>query len=301
MWETRAGLDRMLDDAAKGHFTVVRVVWRDRLVRFGVAWIERYLSVVGVTVEVLREHGDTSVGEELIDDFMALLASFSGRFCQLRSRLNRRRLLGRCGSTVCGGNPMKTVDTQKRQRKVVVRADRVLCQVRVVGWLGIRVHYIGAAMRASDIATPLDITTAEDGVGGTEPARDWFAELLAEKAARTARRAAAKEAQPRTDTQAEKLRTDRMYQLLDAGKLRSPDDEMLTVDDVVFRASKDLVKGAATEDLCAGELSELRVVGGNPHDHRWAYAGRCDGTGHCCCPKNEVLRGSLTLVLGEAA
>jgi putative resolvase len=26
--ETRAGVDRMLDDAAKGHFTVVRVVWR---------------------------------------------------------------------------------------------------------------------------------------------------------------------------------------------------------------------------------------------------------------------------------
>jgi putative resolvase len=31
--ETRAGLNRMLDDAAKGHFTVVRVVWRDRLAR----------------------------------------------------------------------------------------------------------------------------------------------------------------------------------------------------------------------------------------------------------------------------
>ncbi|AWK70336.1 hypothetical protein CBI38_00870 [Rhodococcus oxybenzonivorans] len=72
------------------------------MARFGVAWIERYLSVVGVTVEVLREHGDTSVGEELIDDFMALLASLSGRFYQSRSRLNQCRLLGRCGSTVCG-------------------------------------------------------------------------------------------------------------------------------------------------------------------------------------------------------
>jgi putative resolvase len=36
--ETRAGSDRMLDDAAQGHFTVV---WRDRLARFGVAWIEK--------------------------------------------------------------------------------------------------------------------------------------------------------------------------------------------------------------------------------------------------------------------
>jgi predicted site-specific integrase-resolvase len=46
------------------------------------------LSVVGVTVEVPREHDDTSVGEELMDDFMALLASFSGRFYQLHSKLN---------------------------------------------------------------------------------------------------------------------------------------------------------------------------------------------------------------------
>ncbi|MCQ4120586.1 hypothetical protein [Rhodococcus tibetensis] len=69
------------------------MVWRDRLARFGVAWIERYLSVVGVTVEVLREHGDKSLVEELMDDFMALLASFSGRFYRLRSKQNQRRLL----------------------------------------------------------------------------------------------------------------------------------------------------------------------------------------------------------------
>nr|WP_271213940.1 hypothetical protein [Rhodococcus wratislaviensis] len=59
------------------------------------AWIERYLSVVGVKVEVLREHGDTSLVEELMDDVMALLASFFGRFYLLRSkRRNPRRLAG---------------------------------------------------------------------------------------------------------------------------------------------------------------------------------------------------------------
>src|SRR5574340_1600797 len=91
--ERRAGLDRMLDDAAKGRFTVVRVVWRDRLARFGVARIERYLSQVGVTVEVMRERGDMSLAGELMDDFMAVVASFSGRFYQLRSKQNQRRLL----------------------------------------------------------------------------------------------------------------------------------------------------------------------------------------------------------------
>lgn len=91
--ESRGALNRMLDDAAAGRFTVVRVVWRDRLARFGVAWIERYLSVCGVSVEVLRERGDKSLVEELMDDFMALLASFSGRFYQLRSKQNQQRLL----------------------------------------------------------------------------------------------------------------------------------------------------------------------------------------------------------------
>jgi len=91
--ENRRGLDRLLDDAAAGKFTVVRVVWRDRLARFGVGWIERYLSVCGVSVEALHERGDKSLLEELMDDFMALLASFSGRFYQLRSRQNQKRLL----------------------------------------------------------------------------------------------------------------------------------------------------------------------------------------------------------------
>jgi len=90
--ESRRGLDRLLDDAAEGRFTVVRVVWRDRA-RFGVAWIERYLSVCGVSVEALHDRGDKSLLEELMDDFMALLASFSGRFYQLRSKRNHQRLL----------------------------------------------------------------------------------------------------------------------------------------------------------------------------------------------------------------
>ncbi|MFV8160894.1 hypothetical protein ACNQVK_01955 [Mycobacterium sp. 134] len=46
-----------------------------------------------VSVEALHERGDEYLLEELMDDFMALLASFSGRFYQLRSRLNQQRLL----------------------------------------------------------------------------------------------------------------------------------------------------------------------------------------------------------------
>jgi len=91
--ENRSGLSRLLDDAAEKRFTVVRVVWKDRLARFGVSYIERYLNQLGVTIEVVNEKSSKSLTEELMDDFMALLASFSGRFYQLRSKDNQRRLL----------------------------------------------------------------------------------------------------------------------------------------------------------------------------------------------------------------
>ena len=61
-------------------------------------WVlQSILSVCGVSVEALHDWGDKSLLEELMDDFMALLASFSGRFYQLRSKRNQRRLLDGAG------------------------------------------------------------------------------------------------------------------------------------------------------------------------------------------------------------
>ncbi len=89
----RKGLDRLLDDAAAGRFTVVRVCHEDRLARFGVDWIRRYLTRCGVGLEVLHTRAGLSLPDELLADFMALVASFSGRFYQMRSKQNQRRLL----------------------------------------------------------------------------------------------------------------------------------------------------------------------------------------------------------------
>jgi len=60
----------------------------------GAGWIERYLSVCGVSVEALHGRGRVVLYEELMDGFMALLKSFSGRFYQLRSPRNQQRLVG---------------------------------------------------------------------------------------------------------------------------------------------------------------------------------------------------------------
>ena len=58
--ERRRGLNRLLDDAENRLFDRVAVTARDRLSRFGAAYLERYLNYLGVTLVVLdgeREKG----------------------------------------------------------------------------------------------------------------------------------------------------------------------------------------------------------------------------------------------------
>jgi excisionase family DNA binding protein len=91
--ENRPGLGRLLADASAGKFTVVRVSHEDRLARFGVGWITALLARDGVTVEVLHPKGSAGGMEELLADFMSLIATFAGRMYGIRSREARKRLL----------------------------------------------------------------------------------------------------------------------------------------------------------------------------------------------------------------
>jgi excisionase family DNA binding protein len=91
--EHRPGLDKLLRDAAEGRFTVVRVTHVDRLARLGVVWIVALLSERGVSVEILHDKGSAGGTDELLADFMSLVATFAGRMYGIRSRDARRRLL----------------------------------------------------------------------------------------------------------------------------------------------------------------------------------------------------------------
>jgi hypothetical protein len=55
--------------------------------------MKRFLSVYVVSVETLHDRREESLQEELMYDFMAVLASPSGRFCRLRFAHSQRRLL----------------------------------------------------------------------------------------------------------------------------------------------------------------------------------------------------------------
>lgn len=91
--ERRPGLERLLAAAADGKFTVVRVTHADRLARFGGRWLEQLLARDGVGVEVLHPKGSAGGMEELLEDFMSLVAAFAGRLYGIRSREARRQLL----------------------------------------------------------------------------------------------------------------------------------------------------------------------------------------------------------------
>lgn len=91
--EKRKGLQRLLDLARDKKITDIAITTEDRLTRFGYEYITRYLTENGVHIHVLTGTTEKQPEAELIDDFMALLASFSGRYYHLRSNKNEKRFL----------------------------------------------------------------------------------------------------------------------------------------------------------------------------------------------------------------
>lgn len=95
--ESRSGLSSLLKDASKNAFNEVCVTYSDRLSRFGVSYISALLAKDGVKVTVLHDNVRYSLEEELLNDFMTLIASFSGRFYRLRSKDSQRKFLKTVG------------------------------------------------------------------------------------------------------------------------------------------------------------------------------------------------------------
>lgn len=94
--EKRRGLKSMLKSAKKGDFDTLCITAKERLTRFGYTYLEELLHEYGVEILVLDEDPNTkTIQEELLQDFMSLIASFSGKFYKLRSIENAQKLLDR--------------------------------------------------------------------------------------------------------------------------------------------------------------------------------------------------------------
>lgn len=155
----------------------------------------------------------------------------------------------------------------------------------VADTLGLPVVKVAAGMRERDVAGPLEVTAARRWLRGAAPMPGWCAELLADKAARSASRHARAQAQDFEEAHADLLRAERVYRLLEDGKRpRFRGADMFTVHDVAFRAAKDLAHGGDPAELPGGGISALRVCGVAPDKHqRWLRrAAGCDGEARSC-------------------
>lgn len=83
--EDRRDLGLLLDDVQDADYGRVLVTYGDRLTRFGFSYLERYFDCYGVTVTVIEDDTDKSAQEELVDDLIKLVASFSGKLYGMRS------------------------------------------------------------------------------------------------------------------------------------------------------------------------------------------------------------------------
>lgn len=90
--ENRRGLHKMLRDAEKKEFTHVYATYPDRVSRFGIGYVAALLKKDNVALEFLHDE-KFSAKEELMKDFMSLIASFSGKFYRLRGKKEQKALL----------------------------------------------------------------------------------------------------------------------------------------------------------------------------------------------------------------
>ena len=67
------------------------ITYKERLTRFGFEYIESICNLHNVEIVIMQlEQDNKSVEEELVEDIMSLLASFSGKLYGLRSYKNKK-------------------------------------------------------------------------------------------------------------------------------------------------------------------------------------------------------------------
>ena len=75
--------DLLLNQIPKGEIEKIYITYKDRFVRFGFDWFERFCNHYNCEIVVIN-NPDTSPQKELIDDLISIIHVFSGRIYGLR-------------------------------------------------------------------------------------------------------------------------------------------------------------------------------------------------------------------------
>ena len=90
--DNRKCLQKLLSLVCRNEVRNVYVTYKDRLTRFGYHYLETMFSAHGVKIIVVKDlSSGRSVQEELVDDMMSLIDSFSGKLYGMRSRAGKKK------------------------------------------------------------------------------------------------------------------------------------------------------------------------------------------------------------------
>jgi excisionase family DNA binding protein len=95
---SRRQLQRLLKLVCEEKVGEVAITSEDRLTRFGQEYLETLFACFGVTLTVLEPGEEKAPEQELTDDLLSLIASFSGRLYGMRS--HKQKELLKCAQAV---------------------------------------------------------------------------------------------------------------------------------------------------------------------------------------------------------
>ena len=88
--DKRKGLHKLMKMAKEKEITDIAIRYKDRLTRFGYGYLEEYFNRYGVTIHVLDQEEEVKTAqEELADDLISIITSFSGKLYGLRSKKHK--------------------------------------------------------------------------------------------------------------------------------------------------------------------------------------------------------------------
>lgn len=90
----RPGLAKLCQKIGQGKINSVVATYPDRLTRFGLDYLERLFHTHGTTLTLLQQPPSQSMEEELVQDLIAIITSFSGRVHGLPSHKNKKAKRG---------------------------------------------------------------------------------------------------------------------------------------------------------------------------------------------------------------
>lgn len=93
--DKRKGLQKLINLSQERKITDIYITQQDRLTRFGYNYLEQLFNQNDVQIHILNDTAEKSLQEELLQDFMSLIASFSGKFYRLRGYEQQKQLLNK--------------------------------------------------------------------------------------------------------------------------------------------------------------------------------------------------------------